>query len=255
MSQDDLQRFMNLYSDILPVYKGQLRRILFFYEYEKGLVNFYAYKNWRQLFSDLAGFFFVYDAFWTIRATSKYCMELIGLKEEDMEKWDYWHRMTSRIGQKTKLQEGSNLRNLRGPYSKEYYTLQVLRFRQSLQAHKHENEERYSALIGALSKSSEFDNLWNSTVVDSTALLTHAPVTFFSSDDTLTVYLEMAMPIPETDNYTLGAWMPTDSLSFEYLADLRRRIDASTKYSRDVYFIEDYANTFDSRAKLILDVP
>lgn len=261
MTLDELDRLMNIYAHISILYKARLNKV------RDGLMSLtngssnhesmsYQKVGWEKLFSQFSGFFFIYDSFWTIKATSKYCMELVGLNKANLHEWSFWHRMTTKIGDKDKLQKDSAMMNLRGRHAEQYYNIQMLKFQNSIRQQETINKARYDVLLERLMKAPSFRDRWGWVEKNRIQPHTQVLVPFYRPDDTYIELLEMSMPMSEMEGLYLGAWMPTNSLSFEYLARLHQDVETSTKYheNEDVFFLWDYRDSFNEVERKMLGI-
>jgi hypothetical protein len=252
----ELEAFISLYPELLPVDHLRLQRLLFELKFSQGNVEKhpYANKNWKDLFSEWTTFGFVRDRYWCVQACSKYILELTGLHERDAERWHWWQQLA--LGTRLTSEQTNPFLSLRGVYADEYYFQQTLLFRWSF-GDEGKDDERYQRLITLLHSTLQFTQRWErveEAFYDGVRPLTLLPVPFFRSDGTMLWMLEVSAPLDETEGYQFVARLATDAVTSEYLADVRRRADEEGRYKQNAYFIEDFAHNFAPEERFALGV-
>lgn len=253
----ELETFLRLYPEILPIHQLQIRRRV--YDLRPLPVDevqrLFLPKDWREQFRNWQIFALVMDRYWCVRAYTRYTLELAGFRPEDAVKWHWWQRLALGMGGRTKFEGQSSMVSLRGPFADPYYRNQFMRFRITTAAL--EQTERYQALMRLLQKTTGFVERWVSVqealAAGRVPLQMPIPVPFFRADGTAIWMLEVSAAIPDTD-LTLIVRIETDALTSEYLAGLRYRADSSTHYDRDAYFIEDFSHHFTAQERFALGV-
>jgi hypothetical protein len=258
MSTAELRQLMSVYPDLPIKNRLQLKRVLHDLEILSGEreANFSFATDWKNHFADWPVFCFVIDSYWTIRATTCYEMALAGYHEDDMKQWSWWHRLLATRKGKTKYQPDSPRYSLRGPYADVYYCQQLERFHSSTQSFS-KDDQRFAALLKLLMATPRFADMWERATCTkemTDSQFTGIPVPFFRDDGTLLWMLEVSTQIPNTADYHLIVWVPLNSDSAEYQAEIRRWADESGNFSRKAYYIEDFKQYFGEKECFALGV-
>ena len=137
---EELREIINIYDNIPIRNKLQLFRFLHDLEIVNGNheAKLPIFTDWKKQLESEPLCAFVMDEFWCLRATTHYELAFAGFLEEDVKNWGCWHRLLASSHGIPKYKTGSPMGSTRGPYAKEYYARQMIRFRLSTSQYKKE---------------------------------------------------------------------------------------------------------------------
>src|SRR5579859_2797169 len=189
---EDLEDLIRLYPDIPAQNRFQLKRLLSEVKLSHGHseADPYALKDWEQQISELPIFGLVVDQFGTIRAYTKYTLELAEIPLERLKQWVWWQRIAFHLHDS----------GLRGSYAEPYYFHELLWFRWNIKERELESNPHLLELLTLLKSSPEFARVWNDAeeaFANNIKPATLLPVPFFRSDGAVLWLVEVNVPISQ----------------------------------------------------------
>ena len=260
MLTTELAKIIEIYRDIPVTNRLQLNRILHDLKIANNEIETKLPINsdWRKQLCEEPVCAFVMDKYWCLRATTHYELGFAGYTESDLKNWGCWQRLNSSMGGIPKHLQNSPMSKTRGPYAQEYYIKQMIRFRFSISDLLSREDERLDTIMELLNEIPDFNKIWDLSIQQEHEHLSNSfgfPVPFFRKDGTLLWMMEFSTPISNTDGFQLISWTPINRDSSIYLADLTKSIDESGEFSKQCFFVEDYAEYFTEKQCKALGIP